>query len=123
MDDDQVDLLKTKIKMLKSRLTQMKSKTVKTDKDIKKEEIFEANIEHFTNELKNKSEFSNLSDLHISPGSIENNEMIDFSLLGNCDYIITPHQSTFSFMSYYLSKKKIEMYSRMNLYGGLPTNM
>jgi hypothetical protein len=51
MDDDQVDLLKTKIKMLKSRLTQMKSKTVKTDEDIKKEEIFEANIEHFTNEL------------------------------------------------------------------------
>jgi hypothetical protein len=80
-------------------------------------------VRDFTNELKNKSEFSNLSDIHISPGSIENNEMIDFSLLGNCDYIITPHQSTFSFMSYYLSKKKIEMYSRMNLYGGLPTNM
>ena len=51
MDDDQVDFLKTKIKMLKSRLTQMKSKPVKTDEDIKKEEIFEANIEHFTNEL------------------------------------------------------------------------
>jgi hypothetical protein len=80
-------------------------------------------LRDFTNELKNKSEFSNISDIHISPGSIENNEMIDFTLLGNCDYIITPHQSTFSFMSYYLSKKKIEMYSRMNLYGGLPTNM
>ena len=51
MDYDQADLLDTKIRMLKSRLTQMKSKPVKTDKDIKKEEIFEANIEHFTNEL------------------------------------------------------------------------
>jgi hypothetical protein len=80
-------------------------------------------VRDFINEFKQNSEFSNICDIHISPGTIENNEVIDFSLLGKCDYIITPHQSTFSFMSYYLSKKKIQMYSRTNLYGGLPTNM
>ena len=51
MDYDQADLLDTKIRMLKSRLIQMKSKPVKTNRDIRKEKTYEANIEHFTNEL------------------------------------------------------------------------
>jgi predicted RNase H-like nuclease (RuvC/YqgF family) len=51
MDDDQVDLLKTKIKMLKSRLTPLKSKWNKSGKERRKERAVEANIEHFTNEL------------------------------------------------------------------------
>ena len=51
MDYDQADLLNTKIRMLKSRLIQMKSKPVKTKRDIRKEKTYEANIEHFTNEL------------------------------------------------------------------------
>lgn len=52
MDYDEVDLLNTKIKMLKSRLAQLKSKQNKTNKEVRKEKTFEANIEHFTNELK-----------------------------------------------------------------------
>jgi hypothetical protein len=39
--------------------------------------------------FKQNSEFSNICDIHISPGTIENNEVIDFSLLGKCHYIIT----------------------------------
>ena len=56
-------------------------------------------------------------DIHISPGTTENNELLDFSLLSNCDYIITPYQSTFSFMAYYVNKKVIEYFSPTNLYG------
>lgn len=51
-EDDNAELLNTKIKMLKSRLAGLKSKPRKTDKEIRKEKATEANIEHFTNELK-----------------------------------------------------------------------
>ena len=51
MDDDEVELLKTKIKMLNSRLTTLKIKIVKSAKERRIERAIEANIEHFTNEL------------------------------------------------------------------------
>ena len=54
---------------------------------------------------------------HISPGTIENNELIDYCLLTKCDYIITPYQSTFSFMAYYANKKNAKLFSPTNLYG------
>jgi hypothetical protein len=55
--------------------------------------------------------------IHISPGSLENNELIDFDLMSKCDYLIIPYKSTFSFMAYYLSKKCIKLFSPTNLYG------
>lgn len=65
--------------------------------------------------LDNESKYK----IHISPGTIDNNELIDFGLMTNCDYLITPYQSTFSFMSYYTSNKMKKLYSPTNLYGGL----
>lgn len=56
-------------------------------------------------------------NVHISPGSIENNELIDYDLMSKCDYLIIPYKSTFSFMAYYLSKKCIKLFSPNNLYG------
>jgi hypothetical protein len=61
--------------------------------------------------------YKNDFNVYISPGTIENNELIDYSLLSKCDYIITPHQSTFSFMAYYVNTKIIELFSPTNLYG------
>jgi hypothetical protein len=55
--------------------------------------------------------------MHISPGSLINDELIDFGLLSKCDYIITPYQSTFSFMAYCASKNNIKLFTRTNLYG------
>lgn len=69
-------------------------------------------VEQFS--LENESKFN----IHISPGTIENNELLDYSLISKCDYLITPYQSTFSFMAYYLSNKDIKLYSPTNLYGG-----
>jgi hypothetical protein len=40
----------------------------------------------------------------ISPGSLSNNELLDFSLLTLCDYNILPLKSTFSWMASYLNK-------------------
>ena len=56
-------------------------------------------------------------NMHISPGTIKNNELIDYSLLSKCDYLITPYQSTFAFMAYYTSKKSVKIFSLTNLYG------
>lgn len=61
--------------------------------------------------------YTNKYNVHISPGTNENNELIDYSLLSKCDYIITPYQSTFSFMAYYVNQKLIEMFTPTNLYG------
>lgn len=68
MEEEDIDLLNTKIKMLKSRLTQLKSKERKTDKEIRKEKTTEANIEHFTNvlaEMNKKSPRINRISKHI----------------------------------------------------------
>jgi hypothetical protein len=40
----------------------------------------------------------------ISPGSLSNNELLDFSLLTLCDYSILPTKSTFSWMAAYVNK-------------------
>lgn len=64
-------------------------------------------------------EYINEYSIHISPGTLENNELIDYRLLQMCDYIISPYQSTFSFMAYYTSKRCIQYFSLTNLYGGL----
>ena len=40
----------------------------------------------------------------ISPGSLSNNELLDFSLLTLCDYSILPSKSTFSWMAAYVNK-------------------
>lgn len=40
----------------------------------------------------------------ISPGSLSNNELLDFSLLTLCDYNILPVKSTFSWMAAYVNK-------------------
>jgi hypothetical protein len=61
--------------------------------------------------------YKNKVNVYISPGTVENNELIDYSLLSKCDYIITPYQSTFSFMAYYVNTKIIELFSPTNLYG------
>jgi len=58
-------------------------------------------------------------NIHISPGTLENNELIDYALLSKCDYLITPYQSTFSFMAYYMSNKVKKLFCPTNLYGGL----
>ena len=58
-------------------------------------------------------------DIHLSPGTIDNNELIDFSLITKCDYLITPHQSTFSFMAYYMSSKCKTLFCPTSLYGKL----
>jgi hypothetical protein len=65
------------------------------------------------------SNSNNQYNMHISPGTIENNEIIDFNLLSMCDYQIIPNQSTFSFMSYYFSPKNVKVFSPTNLYGGI----
>jgi len=70
-------------------------------------------IKHFS--LENESKFK----IYTSPGTIENNELLDYILISKCDYLITPYQSTFAFMAYYLSKKDIILYSPTNLYGGV----
>jgi hypothetical protein len=57
------------------------------------------------------------NNIYLSPGSNMNNELIDFGLLSKCDYLITPYQSTFSFMAYFVNKKIIKMFSPTNLYG------
>lgn len=57
------------------------------------------------------------NNIYLSPGSSMNNELIDFGLLSKCDYLITPYQSTFSFMAYFVNKKIIKMFSPTNLYG------
>jgi hypothetical protein len=66
-----------------------------------------------------KEKYKNKYDIHISPGTLENNELIDYGLLSNCDYLITPHQSTFSFMAYYSSTKCKKLFCPTNLYGGI----
>jgi hypothetical protein len=66
-----------------------------------------------------KSDNESKYNIHISPGTLENDEIVDYELMTNCDYLITPHQSTFSFMAYYSSKKIKKLYSPTNLYGGL----
>lgn len=58
-------------------------------------------------------------DIHLSPGTIDNNEMIDFSLMTKCDYIITPHQSTMSFMAYCMSDTCNTLFSPTCLYGNI----
>jgi len=62
-------------------------------------------------------ENENNYNMHISPGTISENVLLDYSLLTNCDYIISPYQSTMSFMAYYSSKKEIEYLSQTNKYG------
>jgi hypothetical protein len=71
----------------------------------------------WVNKFKNNNKFKCRS--YISPGTLENNEIIDYELMTNCDYLITPYQSTFFFMSYYTSKKMKKLYSPTNRYGGL----
>lgn len=51
-EDDTAELLNIKIKMLKTRLAKSKERYYKTNKERRKERAVEANIEHFTNELK-----------------------------------------------------------------------
>jgi ribosomal protein L32 len=51
-------------------------------------------------------------NVHLSPGTKENNELIDYNLLSNCDYMIIPHHSSFSYMAYYTNKKVIELFSK-----------
>ena len=67
-------------------------------------------------------ENQSIFNIHISPGTIENNVLIDYYLISQCDYFISPRQSTFSFMACYLSKKKIKIFSPTNLYGGIDTS-
>lgn len=55
-------------------------------------------------------------NIHISPGTINNEEIVDYVLLSNCDYMISPYISTFSFMAYYMSNKNIELYSKTKLF-------
>lgn len=54
--------------------------------------------------------------IHISPGTNDNNELIDFVLLSKCDYLIIPFESTFSFMAYYVNTKIIKRFTQTNLY-------
>lgn len=63
--------------------------------------------------LENKSKFN----IHISPGTIENNVLLDYSLISKCDYVIIPYLSTFSFMASYVSKNIIKLFTPKNLYG------
>ena len=58
-------------------------------------------------------------NIHLSPGTIDNNEIIDFSLMTKCDYLITPFQSTFSFMAYCISNKCKTIFSPTCLYGNI----
>ena len=57
--------------------------------------------------------------IHISPGTLEDNEIFDYGLISKCHYVISPYQSTFSFMAYYTSKTCIKLFSPTNLYGVL----
>jgi hypothetical protein len=63
------------------------------------------------------SEYKSKYKIEISPGTYKNNELMDYCLLSKCDYMITPHQSTFSFMAYYVNTKIIQLFSPTKLYG------
>jgi len=63
------------------------------------------------------SEYESKYNIYLSPGSSMNNELIDFGLLSKCDYLITPYQSTFSFMAYFVNKNIIKMFSPTDLFG------
>lgn len=63
--------------------------------------------------LENKSKIN----MYISPGTKDNNELLDFNLLSICDYIIIPHLSTFSFMASYVNTKIIKLFTPKKIYG------
>jgi len=64
--------------------------------------------------IQNESEYN----IFLSPGTLQNNEFLDYSLMSKCDYMIVPYQSTISFMACYTSEKNIKIFSPTNLYGG-----
>lgn len=72
-------------------------------------------IKNFVSECKCKYNHK----IHISPGTLEDNEIFDYGLISKCHYVISPYQSTFSFMAYYTSKTCIKLFSPTNLYGVL----
>jgi hypothetical protein len=85
---------------------------------------YDQNWKHHTHEddinwVKKFINDNNNYDIHLSPGTIDNDELIDFSLMTKCDYLITPHQSTFSFMAYCMSNICKNIMSPTNLYGKL----
>jgi len=65
--------------------------------------------------VQNNSEYN----IFLSPGTLQNNEFLDYSLMSKCDYMIVPFQSTLSFMACYTSEKNIQIFSPTNLYGGV----
>jgi hypothetical protein len=72
-------------------------------------------LKSFASECETKYNYK----IHISPGTMEDNEILDYYLITKCDYLITPYPSTFSFMAYYTSKNSIKLFSPTNLYDGL----
>jgi DNA repair exonuclease SbcCD ATPase subunit len=99
MEDHELDieLLKTKIQMLKGRLTKMKNNTNKTRKEIRKEKAIEANIEHFTNEINKINEKKiNEGNIFLKKSSMKNKtQRVNINDRHNKIKLISPSEERF----------------------------
>jgi hypothetical protein len=72
-------------------------------------------VESFTSEI--KSNFN--IHIDVSPGTLEDNEILDYCLMSRCDYLISPYISTFSFMASYVNKNLITLFTPVKRYGDI----
>jgi chromosome segregation ATPase len=108
MEDHELDieLLKTKIQMLKGRLTKMKNNTNKTRKEIRKEKAIEANIEHFTNEINEINEKKiNEGNIFLKKSSMNNKtQRVNINDGHNKIKLISPSEERFEKKIFELEK-------------------
>jgi hypothetical protein len=119
MEDDElnIELLKTKIQMLKGRLTKMKNNTNKTPDEIRKEKAIEANIEHFTNEINEINEKKiNEGNIFSKKSSMKNKtQRVNINDGHNKIKLISPSEERFEKKIFKLEKKILDLERDINL--------